>query len=199
MACPPARPAFAAALKVLASTGAQLIETKLPDFPYSPVIGTIIASESSTVFEPLIQSEKVQELADQKQIAALKAGREILAADYLKAMRIRSQMQEAFSKVFAGVDLLISPSRPGPAPPVAQPLDQPSPPGLEPRSPGLSALIPAGNLAGLPALSLPCGFAGTLPIGIQFVGRPFSENTLLALGKKFQELTDWHRRRPPGL
>jgi aspartyl-tRNA(Asn)/glutamyl-tRNA(Gln) amidotransferase subunit A len=66
-----------------------------------------------------------------------------------------------------------------------------------PTAPGLTALIPAGNLAGLPALSLPCGFADGMPIAIQLVGRPFTENTLLAIGRDFQARTDWHRRRPP--
>jgi aspartyl-tRNA(Asn)/glutamyl-tRNA(Gln) amidotransferase subunit A len=60
----------------------------------------------------------------------------------------------------------------------------------------LSALIPAGNLAGLPALSLPCGFADGLPVAIQLMGSAFSENLLIALGKEFQTRTDWHRRRP---
>jgi aspartyl-tRNA(Asn)/glutamyl-tRNA(Gln) amidotransferase subunit A len=61
----------------------------------------------------------------------------------------------------------------------------------------LNGLIPAGNLAGLPAISLPCGFAAGLPIGISVVGRPFYENQLVAIGKAFQSHTDWHRRRPP--
>jgi aspartyl-tRNA(Asn)/glutamyl-tRNA(Gln) amidotransferase subunit A len=58
-------------------------------------------------------------------------------------------------------------------------------------------LIPAGNLAGLPALSLPCGFAAGMPLGLQLVGPAFSENTTLALGNYFQNNTDWHKRRPP--
>jgi aspartyl-tRNA(Asn)/glutamyl-tRNA(Gln) amidotransferase subunit A len=66
-----------------------------------------------------------------------------------------------------------------------------------PRSPGLRELIPAGNLAGLPALSLPCGFASQLPIGISLVARPFYENQLIGLGKLFQSQTDWHKRHPP--
>ena len=57
-------------------------------------------------------------------------------------------------------------------------------------------MIPASNLAGLPALSLPCGFDRGLPLGISLTGRPFYENTLLAVGKEFQRQTDWHRRRP---
>jgi aspartyl-tRNA(Asn)/glutamyl-tRNA(Gln) amidotransferase subunit A len=55
-----------------------------------------------------------------------------------------------------------------------------------------------GNLAGLPALSLPCGFSkGGLPIGFQIVGRPLADLQVLALGRLYQENTDWHRRRPP--
>jgi aspartyl-tRNA(Asn)/glutamyl-tRNA(Gln) amidotransferase subunit A len=48
----------------------------------------------------------------------------------------------------------------------------------------------------MPALSLPCGFAGDLPVGLQLAGAPFSENTLLAVGKEFQSRTEWHKRRP---
>ena len=55
---------------------------------------------------------------------------------------------------------------------------------------------PKCNLAGLPALCLPCGFADGLPLAIQLVGRPFTENALLALGCEFQQRTDFHRRRP---
>jgi aspartyl-tRNA(Asn)/glutamyl-tRNA(Gln) amidotransferase subunit A len=61
----------------------------------------------------------------------------------------------------------------------------------------LRGLLTFGNLCGLPALSLPCGFAEGLPIAISLVGRPFSENTLLAVGVAYQKATDWHRRRPP--
>jgi aspartyl-tRNA(Asn)/glutamyl-tRNA(Gln) amidotransferase subunit A len=62
---------------------------------------------------------------------------------------------------------------------------------------GLTDLISAGNLAGLPGLSLPCGFALNLPVAISLVGPAFSENTLIAVGREFQKITDWHRRHPP--
>jgi aspartyl-tRNA(Asn)/glutamyl-tRNA(Gln) amidotransferase subunit A len=194
---PAARPDFAKALETVRSLGVQMQETKLPDFPYGPTISTIISSEASTIFESLIQSGGVNDLADQKQIAALKAGLEIPAKDYLKAMRIRSLIQEKIRELFDEFDLLIAPSRFGPAPKITQPLDRPSSDRPQPKEPGLSALIPAGNLAGLPALSLPCGFADGMPMAIQVVGRPFSENLLLTIGKFFQERTDWHKRRPP--
>jgi aspartyl-tRNA(Asn)/glutamyl-tRNA(Gln) amidotransferase subunit A len=194
---PSARPDFAKALAAIRSLGVQVTEAKLPDFPYGPVIGTIISSEAAAIFEPLIQSGKVNELADQKQIAGLKAGLEIPAKDYLKAMRIRTLIQKAFRDLLADVDVLLAPSRLSPAPKITQALDRLGGDRPVPKDRGLTALIPAGNLAGLPALSLPCGFADGMPIGIQLVGRPFSENTLLSIGKAFQERTDWHKRRPP--
>ena len=193
---PAARPDFAKAIETVRSLGVQLVETKLPEFPYGPVIGTIISSEASSIFEPLIQSGNVDQLADQKQIAGLKAGLEIPAKDYLKAMRIRSLMQEGLRTLLDDIDVLLAPSRLAPAPKITQPLDRPSSDRPTPKERGLTALIPAGNLAGLPALSLPCGFADGMPIAIQLVGRPFSENLLLTLGKFFQEKTDWHKRRP---
>jgi aspartyl-tRNA(Asn)/glutamyl-tRNA(Gln) amidotransferase subunit A len=195
---PAARAAFEQALSVMRELGAQMIETKLPDYPYGAVISTIISSEGSAVFEPLIQSGRVDDLADQRQIAGLKAGLEIPAKDYLKAMRIRSLIQRDFRRLFSEVDVLLAPGRFGAAPPIAQPLDRSGSTNPEPREPGLSSLIQAGNLAGLPALCLPCGFADGMPVGLQLAGLPFSENTLVAVGKEFQLRTDWHKRRPPG-
>ncbi len=194
---PAARPDFAKALQTIRSLGVQVTEVKLPDFPYGPIISTIISAEAASIFEPLIRSGKVDELSDPKQVAGLKAGLEIPATDYLKAMRIRSLIQSAFSDLLDDIDVLLAPSRFGPAPKITQPLDRPDTDRPMPTAPGLSALIPAGNLAGLPALSLPCGFADGMPIAIQLVGRPFTENTLLAIGRDFQARTDWHRRRPP--
>jgi len=195
-----ARPAFQAALSVVRQTGAQLVETKLPPFPYGPILSAILAAEEASSFESLITSGKVDQLADAAQIAGLKAAIELPARDYLKAMRLRRLIQQEFQKFFSQVDMLVTPARPGPAPKIDEPLDgaaasAPTPPS----DPGFGAIIPAGNLAGLPALVVPCGFAGNLPVALQFVGAPFSENTLLTAGREFQQLTDWHRRRPPGL
>ncbi len=188
---PAARPAFAAALAALKETGVELVETKLPQFPYGPVLSTILNAEQGCIFEPLIASGKVDQLSDPAQIAGLKASLGVAAKDYLKAMRIRRLIQQAYAKLFAEVDALISTGRSGPATPVSQPLDAAPPvPG------GFNGIIQAGNLAGLPALVFPCGFAEKLPVALQVVGPPFSENVLLALGKAFQVGTDWHKRRP---
>jgi aspartyl-tRNA(Asn)/glutamyl-tRNA(Gln) amidotransferase subunit A len=194
---PAARADYAKALETIRSLGVQVTEAKMPEFPYGAVIGTIISAEGSAIFEPLIKSGKVDQLADQRQIAGLKAGLEIPAKDYLKAMRIRALIQEAFHDLLSTVDVLVAPTRFDPAPKITQPLDRRASERATPTTPGLTALIPAGNLAGLPALSLPCGFANGMPMGLQLVGSPFSENMLLAIGKTFQDRTDWHKRRPP--
>ena len=199
-----ARPAFGAALSVLKDLGVQLVETKLPQFPYGPILAAILGAEAASIFEPLITSGKVDQLADQAQIAGLKASLEMPAKDYLKAQRIRRLIQDAFSMVFGEVDALIAPGRSGPASKVDQRLDAGAPPpgaapapGSTPDAPpGFQGIIPAGNLAGLPALVLPCGFADGLPVGLQVIGMPFSENALLAIGREFQARTDWHKRRP---
>jgi aspartyl-tRNA(Asn)/glutamyl-tRNA(Gln) amidotransferase subunit A len=195
---PAARGDYAKAIEVIRSLGVEVADNaKLPEFPYGAMIGTIISAEGSAVFEPLIKSGKVDQLADAHQIAGLKAGLEIPANEYLKAMRIRSLMQEAFRDLLSTVDVLIAPTRYDPAPKITQPLDRRSGDRPAPPAGGLTALIPAGNLAGLPALSIPCGFANGMPMGLQLVGSPFSENMLLAIGKGFQDRTDWHKRRPP--
>ncbi|MBZ5626301.1 MAG: amidase [Acidobacteriia bacterium] len=191
-----ARDAFAAALAVLKDAGVQLVETKLPEFPYGAVLSAILGAEEASIFEMLITSGKVEELADQPQIAGLKASLEVPARDYLKAQRIRRLIQDAFSRLFAQVDALIAPGRSGPATKVEQRLDAGGTPPPAGTAPGFQGIIPAGNLAGLPALVLPCGFADKLPVALQVVGVPFSENTLLAIGREFQARTDWHRRRP---
>jgi aspartyl-tRNA(Asn)/glutamyl-tRNA(Gln) amidotransferase subunit A len=193
-----ARPALQLALETMRGLGATLVETTLPDFPYGSIVSAIISVDAASVFEPLIASGKVDELADPKQIAGLKAGLEIPAHVYLKAMRVRRLAQDAMMKLFSDVDVLLTPARLSPAPKIDEPLDH-RPDRARPKDAGLTALIAAGNLAGLPALSLPCGFAGKLPVALQLAGVPFSENTLLAIGKEFQSRTEWHRRKPPGV
>jgi aspartyl-tRNA(Asn)/glutamyl-tRNA(Gln) amidotransferase subunit A len=192
-----ARGAFQTALTAIKETGVTLVETKLPSFPYGPILATVLAAEQASNFEQLITSGQVDQLADAVQIAGLKASLELPARDYLKAMRLRRLIQEEFRKLFTQVDVLLAPGRPGPATKIDQPLDRGSfqPPAGTPA--GLQGIIQAGNLAGLPALVLPCGFADNLPVAFQLVGAPFSENLLLAIGREFQGHTDWHKKHPP--
>ncbi|HMF76513.1 MAG TPA: amidase [Bryobacteraceae bacterium] len=189
------RPVFAAALATIKSTGAKMVETKLPDFPYGPIISCIIDSEAASIFEPLIRSNDIGQLGDPIQIEGLKAALNYSATDYLKAMRVRSQIQEAFGGLFANVDLLVAPTNLKPPDRADRPFDDTEPKGPEQK--GVAAdLVRASNLCGLPALTIPCGYADGLPVGLQIVGRPFSENRILALGKEFQQRTDFHKQHP---
>ena len=194
---PEAQPVFKQAVETVRGLGVKMVEARIPDFPYGPVLSTVLNGEMGAIFEPLIKSGQVDQLADAKQIAGMKASLGVSASDYLKAMRIRALIKDAFDKAFyEEYDVILAPSRTSAANRIGEALDRGS--GREsPKDRGFAGIIPAGNLAGLPALSLPCGLAGGLPVGIQLVSRPFNENLLIALGKAFQEKTEFHRQRPP--
>ena len=106
--------------------GCQPGGSEAPDFPWGALISTIIASEAASVFEPLISSDKVNELADPSQIEGLKAGLTISSLQYLKAMRVRTMVQKSFRELFENVDMIVAPSRYGIAPKISEPLDGPS-------------------------------------------------------------------------
>ena len=192
------RPAFATALTAVKSLDARMVESKLPDFPYGPIIGCIIDAEAASIFEQLIRSGRVDQLADQSQIDGLKASMNYSAVDYLKAMRVRTQIQKAFRELFTNLDLLVAPAHLSLPDRADQPFDQ-TPPKRPEQKGVVAGLVQAANLCGLPALAIPCGFVNGLPIGLQIVGRPFSENQILALGHEFQNRTDFHKQPPPML
>jgi aspartyl-tRNA(Asn)/glutamyl-tRNA(Gln) amidotransferase subunit A len=191
----PLRPAFSSALETVKLMGGQMMETQLPDFPYGPVIGTIIDSEAASIFEVFIRSGQVDELADQDQIAGLKASMNYSALDYLKAMRVRAQIQTAFRKLFTDLDLLIAPTRFSLPDRADRPFDESTPKHPDQRGVGFG-LVQASNLCGLPAITVPCGLVNGLPIGMQIVGAPFSENRIISFAREFQRRTDFHKQHP---
>jgi aspartyl-tRNA(Asn)/glutamyl-tRNA(Gln) amidotransferase subunit A len=193
---PELRPVLAAALAQFRQTGARLMEVELPDLPYAAIASTIISAEGSAAFAELISSGRVEQLADRRQIEGLKAGLRITAAEYLRAMQARRAVQASLARLFARVDLLLSPARYSVAPKIEEALDRPAGAAGARTGRGLRPLVPAGNLAGLPALILPAGLANGLPVAIALTGRPFSENTLLKVGLEFQAKTNFHAARP---
>ncbi|HLZ47640.1 MAG TPA: amidase, partial [Candidatus Limnocylindria bacterium] len=175
------------------------------DLPYGPMVGTVFGAEGATIFGELIDSGRVDELVDKRQAAGLKRGTDIRARDYLQAQRLRAILSERFREIFGTVDVIVAPTRVSTAPPIDAPLDGRPPgagslattPKADAPGPGNTALIPAGNLAGLPAIFFPCGF-GTdgLPVGLQLVGPPWSEPLLVAIAAAYQRETGHHLRRP---
>ncbi|MFN7134546.1 MAG: Asp-tRNA(Asn)/Glu-tRNA(Gln) amidotransferase subunit GatA, partial [Myxococcales bacterium] len=113
-------------------------------------------------------------------------------AYYLKAQKVRTLIRRDFLKAFEQCDALLTPTTPT----AAFRLGEKS---SDPIQMYLSDIFTIScNLAGLPGLSLPCGFTSAgLPIGLQILGRPFDEATLLGLGHAYEQATDWHRRAPP--
>ena len=182
--------AFEEAVRKLSGLGVAVSDAKLPDYPYDETAVLVIVVEAAAAFEPLITSGRVRELVEPGARWAGDAAKSISGVDYVRAMQARRLIQQAFDEMFRQYDLLISPTMPIVA---AKLTDK-----LETAFAYTDSLGSGGNLAGLPALSMPCGFSKAgLPIGIQVVGRPWDEARILALGRLYQENTDWHRRRPP--
>ena len=169
---PSMREPYKQALAVLRDMGLQFREVAMPDLPYGPVTSTVILAEAASVFEEFITSGKVDQLADKRQAAGLKAALDIPSRDYLRAMRVRRLIQQEMRRMLAPSDVLIAPARYTVATKLDQPIDKGWTPDPAPASEGLRGLIPAGNLAGLPALSLPCGFADGLPVGCRLSAAP---------------------------
>jgi aspartyl-tRNA(Asn)/glutamyl-tRNA(Gln) amidotransferase subunit A len=113
-------------------------------------------------------------------------------AYYLKAQQIRRLIRDEFRQALKQVDLLLGPTSPDTAFKLGERLD-------DPVSMYLSDIYTVSvNLAGLPALSIPAGFAGGLPVGLQLIGDYFSEARLLGAAHQYQQITDWHKRHPEG-
>jgi aspartyl-tRNA(Asn)/glutamyl-tRNA(Gln) amidotransferase subunit A len=113
-------------------------------------------------------------------------------AFYLKAQKVRTLIKRDFDACWErGFDALVTPTAPSVAFGIGEKTDDP----LEMKLSDVCT-IPA-NLAGIPALSQPCGFdAAGMPIGMQFMGPPFSEEILLRIAYAYEQSTDWHTRRP---
>ncbi|HXA93624.1 MAG TPA: amidase family protein, partial [Steroidobacteraceae bacterium] len=113
-------------------------------------------------------------------------------AYYLKAQKVRRLIANDFERAFAQVDVLMGPTTPTPAFALGAKTS-------DPVTMYLNDIYTIGaNLAGLPAVSVPCGFAQNLPVGLQIVGPHFGEERLLGAAHALQRDTDWHRRIPPG-
>ncbi|HZH91466.1 MAG TPA: amidase [Pyrinomonadaceae bacterium] len=185
---------FLASLEALKRADARVrveMDVKLPDYPYSAAVGTIVDAEGAAAFRDLIESGRVRELASPEGRVGGYSASLVTAVDYLHAMRMRVPMRRAWGELFQKHDVLVAPSRATVAYPVNKTFDQ-AWPGI-----GAASPIGASNLVGVPAVSVPNGFGQEgLPTGIQFLGAAWSELTLVELADKYQQATDWHKRRP---
>jgi aspartyl-tRNA(Asn)/glutamyl-tRNA(Gln) amidotransferase subunit A len=112
-------------------------------------------------------------------------------AYYLKAQRVRTLIRREFDQAFEQFDALVTPTSPTVPFGIGEKVDDPLQMYLSD-----VCTLPI-NIAGIPGLSLPAGFVDGLPVGMQILGKPFSEELLLRIGFAYEQTTPWHERRPP--
>jgi aspartyl-tRNA(Asn)/glutamyl-tRNA(Gln) amidotransferase subunit A len=167
----------------------ELSNTTLPEGPWEIAAGLVVSVEGATAFRTLIQSGRVAELTDPLGKIGGYMNEEISASDFILAQRIRAILQVKMDEMFQHVDVLATASQPVTASKLDANLDE-----------ALTFADPIGgigNICGLPAMTVPCGFGQHgLPVGIQFIGRALDDAKIIQAARIYQRQTDWHRKHP---
>jgi aspartyl-tRNA(Asn)/glutamyl-tRNA(Gln) amidotransferase subunit A len=188
--------AVSAATALLEAQGARLREVTIPLAEYIPPTEWAIMLPEASAYHQGMLREKADLYGDDVRLY-LEAGELVLATDYIKALRARTLIQQAWREMFESIDVLIAPTLPTPAFHVDNPQITWPDGSTEAATDAYVRLSAPANVTGLPALSVPCGFTtGGMPIGMQILGRPFSEPTLLTVGQAYESATDWAKLAP---
>ena len=164
-------------------------DTPLPEGPWEDTANLILSAEVGSAFGSFIRSGRVKELTDPLGRVAGYVSQSISGADYNNALRIRDLLQRRMSVIFDAFDVIAAASQPV----TATALDLNLITGLSFPDP-LGAI---GNLCGLPAISVPCGFTEkNLPVGLQFVARAGDDAAALQAARTFQQSSTFHRKHP---
>jgi aspartyl-tRNA(Asn)/glutamyl-tRNA(Gln) amidotransferase subunit A len=192
---PEIRAAWRAALLVLQEEGAEVVDVELQRPPMD-TYRTIQMPEASLAHMERGWLTARLEAYGERTRSRLLQGQTIPAVDYLRAQQQRRAFSSNLRSIMQKVNALVLPTVPMPAILIEQADQDMLIDGVtENATVALLRLTMPFNLAGLPAISLPCGFtAGSLPIGLQVVGKPFEESMILRIAHAYQQLTDWHRR-----
>ncbi len=194
---PEVRAAWRAALLVLEEEGAEVIDSDLQR-PTIDLYRTIQMPEASLAHMETGWLTEHREAYGERTRSRLLQGQTVPAVDYLRAQQQRRTFSGNTRAIMQRVNALVLPTIPIPAIPIEQADTDISIDGItENATAALLRLTMPFNLAGLPSISVPCGFtAGGLPIGLQIVGKPFEESMILRIAHAYQQLTDWHLREP---
>jgi aspartyl-tRNA(Asn)/glutamyl-tRNA(Gln) amidotransferase subunit A len=177
------------ATRILKRYFSSVKDAALPVGPWEDAGGIIVAVESAASFRQLIRSGRASELTDPLGQIAGYVNEQYSAADYIQALKVREIIQKKMDSLFDSFDVIAAASQPIAATTLSTNLETdvnfPDPLG------GI------GNICGLPAISVPCGFTeNNLPVGLQFVGRAGDDVAVIQAGRIFQAHTDWHKRHP---
>jgi aspartyl-tRNA(Asn)/glutamyl-tRNA(Gln) amidotransferase subunit A len=212
---PETKKAIDAAVQQIQNLGAQVVEVSLPHTDYAIatyyIIATAEASANLARFDGIRYGKRVDganpiELYSNTRGAGfgpevkrrIILGTYVLSsgyydAYYLRAQKVRTLIRNDFLKAFETVDAIMTPTSPTPAFNIGEKVDDPLQMYLT------DIFTISANLAGLCGISLPCGFTASpkLPIGLQLLGKPFAEETILNLAHAYQRATKWHLEKPP--
>jgi aspartyl-tRNA(Asn)/glutamyl-tRNA(Gln) amidotransferase subunit A len=193
---PAARAAVEAAARALEGHGATVELVDLAKVTLGPAAShAVLTPEAYAYHEEWLKTRAAEYGADVRE--RLRVGAFVTAAEYLKGQRLRVLLRDEVDAALAKLDVLLAPSAAIEAPPVGQTEVRVGEETLPVRATLIRFTRPF-NLTGHPAASVPCGFtAEGLPLGLQIVGRPFDETTVLRVADAYQRITDWHTRRPP--
>ena len=200
-------------LKALEDAGAVLIEVDLPSIDLSVPTYYVVApaecSSNLSRFDGVKYGHRAENLEDLLDLYCrsrgegfgaevkrrIMTGTYVLSAGYydayyLKAQKVRQLISRDFRNAFETVDVIAGPTAPTPAFAIGEKTD-------DPITMYLNDIYTIGaNLAGLPGISIPCGMAHGLPVGLQLVGPHFAEESILACAHQYQQITDWHKACP---
>lgn len=186
------------AVETLTGAGASVKKIKLPHTKYAMACYYILVP--SEISSNLARFDGVR-YGKERSVFGAEAKRRIMLgtytlsagyydAYYKKAQRVRTLIKQDFEEAFQQVDILLAPSYPGVPFKLGEKIDDPLQMYLS------DIFMCPINLAGMPSLNLPCGFVKNLPVGMQLIGPQFSEELLYQVGFQYQQLTDWHKRKP---
>ena len=190
------------AISLLTADGAEVVDIEVPHAHLAGGAGWIVAMAEATTFHEKRLAEQPEDL-DPLVRERLEVARFYPATDYIKALRLRTILQQEMADVFRNCDVMIVPSSLSPADPLRSESAARSdvragtdPDELDSR-PGNTFI---GNMTGYPGLTMGCGFtseAPRRPLALQIYGPPFSEARLLQVAHAYQERTAWHEELPP--
>ncbi|MDQ0016716.1 aspartyl-tRNA(Asn)/glutamyl-tRNA(Gln) amidotransferase subunit A [Variovorax boronicumulans] len=192
----PVHDAVKEALATFVDLGAELVDVDIRNIHGNISAQLTIESAEPSTYHQRNLRERPEDYGDDVR-TLLEAGEMLLATQYLQAQRYRALLRAEFLDAFRRVDVFVCPSLPFVATRIGETRVEIEPGRQEDMLSAIMQFTGVASLTGLPSMNVPCGFdPHGLPIGMQIIGRPFAEATLLRAGHAFQQATGFHKRAP---